>query len=86
MKRKRFNTACIASSRGNYVRKTHYVNIQLELSKRGVIATLKDIIDADITISLMPKDNKYIVMCFGHRIEITAEEARMLDPKLVIKL
>lgn len=85
-KRPRFKTSCITSSRGNYVRKTHYTNIQAELAKRGITASLKDIIDADTTISLKPKEHKYIVMCFGQRVEITAEEASRLDPTLVIKL
>lgn len=85
--RQRFKRSCISSSRGGYVRKSHYTKIQKELEDRGVVASLKDIIEVDITISLRPKQyGKYIVRCFGKEIEITADEAMKLPQNLVIRL
>lgn len=71
MKKARFNRNAVASSRGSYVRKSHFLLIQEELAKRGFEETLKDIIEASITIKVQPK---HIIRWGNLTIEISEEE------------
>lgn len=82
-KRDRFSRSCVASSRGPYVRKSHYLLIQERLEKRGIVASLKDIMEVSITISIKPK---YYAKCFGKKIYLSESQARTLGPELIIKL
>lgn len=82
-KRDRFSRSCVASSRGPYVRKSHYLLIQERLAKRGIAASLKDIMEVSITISIKPK---YYAKCFGKKIYLSESQARTLGPELIIKL
>lgn len=83
MKKNKFSRNCIASSRGSYVRKSHLLFVQENLAKRGIKATLKDILEVEITISIKPK---YVAKCFGKTIILSEQEAKSFDPTLVIKL
>lgn len=82
-KRNRFSRSCVASSRGPYVRKSHYLSIQERLAERGTMADLKDIMEVSITISIKPK---YYTKCFGKIIHLSESQARKLNPELIIKL
>lgn len=82
MKRTRFNRNTVASSRGSYVRKSHYLYIQEQLEERGIKAEINDIIEVSITIK---PQTKYMVKCFGTTMYITKEQASKLNPELVIK-
>lgn len=82
-KRERFSRSCIASSRGPYVRRSHYLLIQERLAERGIVANLEDIIEASIIISIKPK---YYTKCFGKKIYLSESQARTLGPELIIKL
>lgn len=81
-KRNRFKRSAVASSRGPYVRKSHFLYIQECLKARGIYAPLEDIIEISITIKV--KTN-YAVKCFGQTIVISEEEAMKLNPELIIK-
>lgn len=83
MKKARFNRNAVASSRGSYVRKSHFLLIQEELAKRGFEETLEDIIEVSVSIKVR---HKCYIKCFGKLIAITEEEAAKLDTKLVIRL
>lgn len=83
MKKARFNRNAVASSRGSYVRKSHFLLIQEELAKRGFEETLKDIIEVSVSVRVR---RKCYIKCFGKLIAITEEEAEKLDTKLVIRL
>ena len=83
MKKARFNRNAVASSRGSYVRKSHFLLIQEELAKRGFEETLEDIIEVSVSIRVR---HKCYIKCFGKLIAITEEEAAKLDTKLVIRL
>lgn len=83
MKKARFNRNAVASSRGSYVRKSHFLLIQEELAKRGFEETLEDIIEVSVSIRVR---RKCYIKCFGKLIAITEEEAAKLDTKLVIRL
>lgn len=83
MKKVRFNRNAVASSRGSYVRKSHFLLIQEELAKRGFEETLEDIIEVSVSIRVR---RKCYIKCFGKLITITEEEAAKLDTKLVIRL
>ena len=83
MKKERFNRNAVASSRGSYVRKSHFLLIQEELAKRGFEETLEDIIEVSVSIKIR---RKCYTKCFGKLIAITEEEAAKLDTKLVIRL
>ena len=82
MKRPRFSRNCLASSRGAYVRKSHFLYIQEQLAKRGTEAKLEDIIEVCTTISI----KRYYIRCFGKLKRITEREAMVLKPELVIVL
>lgn len=82
MNRPRFSRNCLASSKGAYVRQSHFLYLQEQLAKRGIEAELKDIIEVSTTIST----TRYYVRCFGKIKEITKREAMMLESKLVIVL
>lgn len=82
-KRNRFSRNCLASSRGSYVRKSHLLFVQENLAKRGITASIKDIIEVTITISVKPR---YSAKCFGKTIRLSEHEAKKLSPQLVIKL
>ena len=69
--RNKFNRNAIASSRGSYVRKAHFLLIQEELAKRGFEESLKDIIEVSITIKVQPK---HIIRWGDLMIEISEEE------------
>lgn len=71
MSRQKFNRNAQASSRGSYVRKSHFLLIQEELSKRGFKETLEDIIEVSITIKTQPK---HIIRWGNLTIEISEEE------------
>ena len=83
MKKARFNRNAVASSRGSYVRKSHFLLIQEELAKRGFEETLEDIIEVSVSIRVR---RKCYIKCSGKLIAITEEEAAKLDTKLVIRL
>lgn len=83
MKKARFNRNAVASSRGSYVRKSHFLLIQEELAKRGFEETLEDIIEVSVSVRV---SHKCYIKCFGKLIAITEEEAAKLDTKLVIRL
>lgn len=83
MKKTRFNRNAVASSRGSYVRKSHFLLIQEELAKRGFEETLEDIIEVSVSIRVR---RKCYIKCFGKLIVVTEEEAAKLDTKLVIRL
>lgn len=83
MSRSKFNRNAVASSRGSYVRKSHFLLIQEELAKRGFEETLEDIIEVSVSIRVR---HKCYIKCFGKLIAITEEEAAKLDAKLVIRL
>ena len=83
MKKARFNRNAVASSRGSYVRKSHFLLIQEELAKRGFEETLKDIVEVSVSVKVRCK---CYIKCFGKLIAITEEEAAKLDTKLVIRL
>ena len=70
-KREKFSRSAVASSRGSYVRKSHFLLIQEELAKRGFEETLKDIIEVSITIKVQPK---HIIRWGNLTIEISEEE------------
>ena len=70
-KRQRFNRNAQASSRGSYVRKSHFLLMQEELAKRGFKENLKDIIEVSITIKVKPK---HIIRWGNLTIEISEEE------------
>lgn len=82
-KRDRFSRSCVASSRGPYVRKSHFLLIQERLAERGVVASLEDIMEVSITVSIKPK---YYAKCFGKRVYLTESQARKLGPELIFKL
>ena len=71
MKKARFNRNAVASSRGSYVRKSHFLLIQEELAKRGFEEDLKDIIEVSVTIKVQPK---HIIRWGNLTIEISEEE------------
>lgn len=81
MKRTRFSRNCLASSRGAYVRQSHFLYIQEQLAKRGIEARLEDIIEVSITIRV----TRYYVRCFGKLIRVTEREAMMLGDVTIIK-
>ena len=83
MKKARFNRNAVASSRGSYVRKSHFLLMQEELAKRGFEETLEDIIEVSVSVRVR---HKCYIKCFGKLIAITEEEATKLDTKLVIRL
>lgn len=82
MKRPRFSRNCLASSRGAYVRQSHFLYIQEQLAKRNIEVKLEDIIEVSITIRV----KRYYVKSFGNLKRITEREAMMLTPELVIIL
>lgn len=89
-KRDRFSRNCIASSRGPHVSKSHYCLLQERLAERGVVADLKDIIEASINVNINVNINiniepKYYIICFGKKIPITESQAKELDSRFVIK-
>lgn len=71
MKKARFNRNAVASSRGSYVRKSHFLLIQEELAKRGFEEDLRDIIEVSVTIKVQPK---HIIRWGNLTIEISEEE------------
>lgn len=71
MKKARFNRNAVASSRGSYVRKSHFLLIQEELAKRGFEETLEDIIEVSITIKVQLK---HIIRWGNLTMEISEEE------------
>ena len=81
--RDKFSRNAVASSRGSYVRKSHFLLIQEELAKRGFEETLEDIIKVSVSIRVR---RKCYIKCFGKLIAVTEEEAAKLDTKLVIRL
>lgn len=83
MSRERFKRSAVASSRGSYVRKSHFLLIQEELSARGFEEDLADIIEISITVKVKPV---YGVKCFGKIIAISEDMANKLGPDLVIRL
>jgi hypothetical protein len=83
MSRSKFNRNAVASSRGSYVRKSHFLLIQEELAKRGFDETLEDIMEVSVSVRVR---RKCYIKCFGKLITITEEEAAKLDAKLVIRL
>lgn len=83
MSRSKFNRNAVASSRGSYVRKAHFLLLQEELAKRGFEETLEDIIDVSVSVRVR---HKCYIKCFGKLIAITEEEAAKLEAKLVIRL
>lgn len=83
MKRNKFSRNAVASSRGSYVRKSHYLYVQECLKVRGINASIQDIIEVDITIKVKPK---YAVKCFGRTLFISEKEAKKLNPEMVITL
>ncbi len=70
-KRNKFSRNAVASSRGSYVRKSHYLLMQEELAKRGFEETLEDIIEVSITIKVKPK---HIIRWGNLVMEISEEE------------
>lgn len=85
MKKARFNRNAVASSRGSYVRKSHFLLIQEELAKRGFEEELKDIIEVSITI----KVKKCYAKCLGKLVVISEEDAKRIEstnPELIIRL
>ena len=85
MSRIRFNRNAVASSRGSYVRRTHFLLMQEELAKRGFSEDLRDIIKVSITI----KVKKCYVKCLGKMIVISEEDAKRIErtnPELIIRL
>lgn len=70
-KRQRFNRNAQASSRGSYVRKSHFLLIQEELAKRGFKETIEDIIEVSITVKVKPK---HIIRWGDLVMEISEEE------------
>lgn len=84
-KRKRFSRNSVASSRGNYVRVSHFKQLQEGLEERGYKEELKDI--AEVSISVVIKSpQRYAVKIFGKLIQISEDEAKNLSPELIIKL
>jgi len=83
--RKKFKRTCLGSSRGAYVRKSHFLLMQEELAKRGFSEDLRDIIKVSITI----KVKKCYVKCLGKMIVISEEDAKRIErtnPELIIRL
>lgn len=80
MKRPRFSRNCLASSRGAYVRQSHFLYIQEQLAKRNIEVELEDIVSITIRVK------RYYVKSFGNLKRITEREAMMLTPELVIIL
>lgn len=85
MKRNKFSRNAVASSRGSYVRKSHYMAIKEQLHNRNVEADLNDIIEASIILSFKVKPTFYVKI-FGKLLKISEEEAAKLEPSLIIKL
>ena len=77
--RKKFKRTCLGSSRGAYVRNSHFRMIQEELQKRGIVADLCDIITVTIK-------KRMAIKVFGKVILLTEEEAKKVDNKLIIYL
>ena len=71
MKKARFDRNAVASSRGSYVRKSHFLLIQEELAKRGFEETLENIIEVSVTVKVQPK---HIIRWGNLTIEISEEE------------
>lgn len=71
MSRKKFSRGAVASSRGSYVRKSHFLLVQEELAKRGFEEELKDIIEVSITIKVKPK---HIIRWGDLTLELSEEE------------
>lgn len=69
--RQRFNRNAQASSRGSYVRKSHFILLQEELLKRGFEEELKDIIEVSITIKVKPK---HIIRWGNLTLELSEED------------
>jgi hypothetical protein len=85
MKRDKFSRNAVASSRGSYVRKSHFLLIQEQLKARGFDEDLKDIIEASITI----KVKKCYAKCLGKMVIISEEDAKRIErtnPELIIRL
>lgn len=82
-KRDKFSRNAVASSRGSYVRKSHYLYIQEQLNARGIEASLEDIIEVSITVKAK---TRYAVKCFGKIKFISEFEASQLDSNLVIHI
>lgn len=80
--RPRFSRHCIASSRGAYVRKSHFLYVQEQLALRGTTATIEEIIEATTVIM----SRKYYIRCFGKLKRITEKEARTLKSSMVVIL
>ena len=83
--RDKFSRNAVASSRGSYVRKSHFLLIQEELAKRGFKETLEDIIEVSITI----KVKKCYAKCLGKIVVISEEDAKRIErtnPELIIRL
>lgn len=86
MPRQRFKRSAIASSRGSYVRKSHYLLIKESLEERNIDASIEEIIEVSIVTKAKVKTVKYAVRYFGKLIIISKEEAEKLDPKVVVEL
>ena len=78
MARKKFSRGAVASSRGSYVRKSHFLLVQEELAKRGFEEELNDIIEVSITIKVKPK---HIIRWGDLVMEISEEEWNRLCKK-----
>lgn len=84
MARKRFNRNSVASSRGNYVRVSHFKLLQEGLEKRGYKEELKDIAEVSISAYVnIPK--RYAIKVFGKLMVISKDEAMKLNNELVIR-
>lgn len=69
--RNKFSRNAVASSRGSYVRKSHFLLLQEELKRRGFEEELRDIIEVSITIKVKPR---HIIRWGNLAIEISEEE------------
>lgn len=69
--RNKFNRNAVASSRGSYVRKSHYLLVQEQLAARGFKEDLRDIIEVSITIKVKPK---HIIRWGDLTLELSEEE------------
>ena len=83
--RDKFSRNAVASSRGSYVRKSHYLLIQEQLAARGFKEDLRDIIEVSIAI----KVKKCYARCLGKLVVISEEDAERIErtnPELIIRL
>lgn len=85
-KRNKFDRNAVASSRGSYVRRAHFLFIQECLKNRGIDASLEDIIEISITVKVKSDKPRYGFKCFGKIVIIPEEMAKHFSPELIIKL